>query len=154
VKNHSADCAEAITTNPPVLHVARLIAGGFQRSGTWQLDPESGSIRFFGESELPKAAGVYAYAIGDQVYYVGSAQRGLRHRLRHYEITKRLRTALRVRQEIISLLNGGRTVDVFTLVPGRLSWNGLPVDGVAGIEEGLIRELRPVWNRRGMGGKL
>jgi uncharacterized protein len=41
-----------------------------------------------------------------------------------------------------------------TIVPKRLYWHGLPIDMVSGLEDGLIRELRPIWNRRGLGGAL
>jgi hypothetical protein len=102
---------------------AWLIAAGFMRAGVWRRDEVSGSVRFDGEAALPREPGVYAYAVAGEVRYVGSAQRGLRRRLRHYEI-----------------------------VPEPLSLkSGLPVDAVAGLEEGLIRSLRPAWNRRGMG---
>ncbi|MGO9004708.1 MAG: GIY-YIG nuclease family protein [Beijerinckiaceae bacterium] len=129
----------------------QLIAGGFARAGAWRCDDASGSIRFDGEAELPRAAGVYAYVVDDEVRYVGSAQRGLRRRLRHYEIAKTLRTAHRIRQEILALLAKGHEVEVFTIVPPPMLLGVLPVDAVAGLEEGLIRSFRPVWNRRGMG---
>jgi hypothetical protein len=131
---------------------AQLQAGGFVRAGAWRRDDASGSIRLEGDKPLPKEPGVYAYAVGGVVRYVGSAQRGLRGRLRHYEIAKTLRTAHRIRTEILALLAEGREVEVFTIVPPQMTLNGiLPVDVVAGLEEGLIRSWRPVWNRRGMG---
>ncbi|CAH2606122.1 protein of unknown function (plasmid) [Rhodovastum atsumiense] len=96
---------------------------------------------------------MYAYAVDGIVHYVGSAQRGLRQRLRHYEIAKTLRTAHRIRQEILALLAAGREVEVFTIVPPPMNLNGnLPFDSVAGLEEGIIRAWRPAWNRRGAGG--
>jgi hypothetical protein len=130
----------------------QLLAGGFVRAGVWRRDDRTGSIRFEGDAPLPKEPGVYAYAVGGVVQYVGSAQRGLRRRLRHYEITKTLRTAHRIRQEILTLLADGREVEVFTIVPPPITLStGLPIDVVAGLEEGLIRSWRPIWNRRGMG---
>jgi hypothetical protein len=112
----------------------------------------SGSIRFDGEAALPREPGVYAYAVAGEVRYVGSAQRGLRRRLRHYEIAKTLRTSHRIRQEILTLLSQEQVVEVLTIVPEPLLLkSGLPVDAVAGLEEGLIRSLRPAWNRRSMG---
>jgi hypothetical protein len=48
----------------------------------------------------------------------------------------------------------GHEVEVFTIVPPRITLHGLPIDVVAGLEEGLIRSWRPIWNRRGMGGEL
>ena len=66
------------------LTTAQLVAGGFVRSGVWPHDETNGSIRVDGENRLPSEPGVYAYAVGGVVRYVGSAQRGLRRRLRHY----------------------------------------------------------------------
>ena len=137
----------------PMIHTDQLMKGGFVRSGAWHRDETSGSIRFVGEKPLPREAGVYAYAIVGVVHYVGSAQRGLRNRLRHYEIAKTLRTAHRIRQEVLAVLADGREVEVFTIVPPPETVNGLPVDMVLGLEEGLIRSWRPIWNRRGMGKK-
>ena len=71
--------------------------------------------------EVPKQPGVYAFAVNGKVHYVGSAQRGLAKRLRRYETTQTLRR------------------------------RGLPVDPIAGLEEGLIREMQPKWNKRGLG---
>jgi hypothetical protein len=128
-----------------------LVEGGFLHAGEWQVGVD-GSILFKGDDPIPREPGVYAYAAGGVVRYVGSAQRGLRGRLRHYEIAKTLRTAARIRAEILALLAAGVTVDVFVMVPPPLTLNRvLPIDTVAGLEEGLIRSLRPSWNRRGMG---
>jgi hypothetical protein len=135
----------------PITRTEQLVEGGFVRAGAWHLDQESGAIRFVGDEQLPRQAGVYAYAVGGVVHYVGSAQRGLRNRLRHYEIAKTLRTAHRIRQEILALLAAGQEVEVFTIVPPPVIVKGLPVDMVLGLEEGLIRSWRPVWNRRGIG---
>jgi hypothetical protein len=137
----------------PIIHTDQLIRGGFVRAGAWHRDEASASIRFVGEKPLPREAGVYAYAISGVVHYVGSAQRGLRNRLRHYEIAKTLRTASRIRKEVLAVLADWREVDVFTIVPPPETVNGLPVDMVLGLEEGLIRSWRPIWNRRGMGKK-
>jgi hypothetical protein len=133
-------------------HREHLIAGGFRRAGVWRRDEATGSIRFDGKEPLPRTAGVYAYVVDHEVRYIGSAQRGLRTRLRHYEIAKTLRTAHRIRQEILALAATGHEVEIFTIVPPpMLLGNVLPIDTVAGLEEGLIRSIRPIWNRRGMG---
>lgn len=144
---------ELMTDAPSsALTTIQLEAGGFQRAGAWHRDEATGSIRFEGAEALPREPGVYAYAVGGIVHYVGSAQRGLRRRLRHYEIAKTLRTVHRVRQEILVLLVGGEAVEVFTIVPPPLTLEGgLPVDTVAGLEEALIRTWRPRWNRRSTG---
>lgn len=132
-------------------HSELLIQGGFIHVGEWQAD-DSGSILFKGDNPIPREAGVYAYVVDGVAHYIGSAQKGLRSRLRHYEIAKTMRTAHRIRHEILGLIASGHTVDVFVMIPPPLVLNDvLPIDTVAGLEEGLIRSLRPCWNRRGMG---
>ncbi|TXM90296.1 hypothetical protein FV223_18995 [Methylobacterium sp. WL116] len=58
---------------------------------------------------------------------------------------------MRVRQAIEAELRAGRTVDVFTIVPEAINYRGLPIDPVVGLEEGLIRFVKPEWNLRGLG---
>src|SRR5271168_742656 len=120
----------------PITRTEQLTKGGFIRAGVWHHDEASGSIRFVGENP-PREAGVYAYAIGGIVHYVGSAQYGLRSRLRHYEIAKTLRTTSRIRQEVLAVLTTGREVEVFTIVPPPETINGLPVDMMLDLKEGL-----------------
>ena len=124
--------------------VSALIEAGFELVGCWR--PAAGSIELDGAAR--REAGVYAYVVEGVVKYVGSAQRGLHGRLRRYAITKTLRTSARVRGEIQECLTCGKTVEVYALVPPPLVWKELPVDLVVGLEEGLIRQLQPAWNRR------
>ncbi|MBB2185604.1 MAG: GIY-YIG nuclease family protein [Gluconacetobacter liquefaciens] len=132
--------------------VDQLLAGGFVHIGVWQAG-QSGLIAFLGIKPVPRRPGVYAYAVGHEVLYVGSAQRGLHRRFRHYENSKNLRTASRIREALLERLSHGTVVDVYVIVPeDHLTLNDiLPVDPVAGLEEGLIRALKPKWNLRGSG---
>lgn len=99
--------------------------------------------------EVERGPGVYAYAVDGVVMYVGSAQRGLHGRLRRYEISRTLRTSARIRTEVLKSLANGCEVEVYLLPePPAISWNGLPVNLIAGIEEGLIQALKPAWNIR------
>ena len=125
---------------------AALEAGGFARVGAWRLTAAGDGIVLDGEAE--RLAGVYAYVVDGRVHYIGSAQRVLHNRFRRYITSQTMRTSMRVRGEIIACLTQGNIVEIFALVPPKLSWRGLPVDLVAGLEEGLIRSMRPSWNRR------
>ncbi|MBF0891710.1 MULTISPECIES: GIY-YIG nuclease family protein [Gluconobacter] len=64
-----------------------------------------------------------------------------------------LRTASRIREAVLERLSHSTDVDIYVIVPEDPLWlNGvLPVDPVAGLEEGLIRTFKPKWNRRGCG---
>ena len=117
-------------------------------SAQWKLDA-AWRARLIGE--VPKQPGVYAFAVNGKVHYVGSAQRGLAKRLRRYEITQTRLTAFRIRGLIRERLKAGARVAVLTIVPRPMQRKGLPVDPIAGLEEGLIREMQPKWNKRGLG---
>ena len=132
--------------------VDQLLDGGFVHIGVWQAG-QNGLMKFQGINPVPSKPGVYAYAVGQEVLYIGSAQRGLDRRFRHYENSKNLRTASRIREAVLERLSHSTDVDIYVIVPEDPLWlNGvLPVDPVAGLEEGLIRTFKPKWNRRGCG---
>ena len=43
-------------------------------------------------------------------------------------------------------------IDIYTVTPSNLEWNGLPVSGDAGLELGLIEAFALPWNIRGVRG--
>ena len=106
----------------PIPGIDQPIKGGFVRAGAWQRGEASGLISLMGDKPLPREAAVYAYAVSGVVRYVGSAQRGARNRLRHYEIAKTLRTAHRIRQEVLTVLAAGGEVKVFAIAASSLHW--------------------------------
>jgi hypothetical protein len=135
-----------VTEEEAVISTEQLITTGFRLAGRWESRDGLTMIRSF---EVGKAPGVYAYAVDGVVMYVGSAQRGLQRRMRHYEISLTMRTAAPIRATILECLGDGRSVEVYLLPdPPTISWNTLPVNLIAGIEEGLIRALNPAWNIR------
>ena len=100
--------------------------------------------------QAPTDAGVYAFAVDGIIHYVGLTRLGLRTRLGHYVYGHaQQRTSARVKALILEALAGGRSVSVLISRPPQLEWNGLPVDGAAGLETGLIRLIRPPWNQHG-----
>jgi hypothetical protein len=116
----------------PLLTVSELAAGGFTLSSRWVLS-STGDLAL--DHPLPR--GVYAFAKGDIVLYVGVATMGLAKRVYFYGkpgVTQR--TSLR--------LNG----NIYTALPPDLEWNGLPVHGSAGLELGLIKKFALPWNMR------
>lgn len=130
--------------------VAWLCAAGFARVGRWVLNTEGQPTL---EGQLPIEAGVYALVVDEEICYVGCAQRGVRRRFRKYRNPRNTGTvAVRLRVCIVDALRAGAEVTVFAVRPEPASWNGLPTDTIAGLEEGLIRHLQPSWNVRGLAG--
>jgi hypothetical protein len=132
----------------PETNLERLLKAGFIHSGSWKLNDDG---RAYPCVERERRAGVYVYALDGEICYIGSAQRGLQSRFKHYETTERLRTAMRIRNEITPLLQAGHQVEIYTICPPAIEWKNLPIDLIAGLEEGLIRNFNPKWNRRGRG---
>lgn len=60
------------------------------------------------------------------------------------------RVAVSIRNQIVTALKNERAVWVFAMICKTTPWKGLPVNLVAGLEEGPIGRLRPTWNVRGL----
>ncbi|MCC8953132.1 MarR family transcriptional regulator [Bradyrhizobium sp. Pear77] len=132
----------------PALTRERLAQGGFSLSARWRLDT-TGNLE--ADTQLPTAAGVYAFVMWESAVYVGVATMGLRKRLYLYaKPGATQRTSLRLNGVLKEELRSGATIEIFTACPPNLEWNGLPVSGVAGLEIGLIDMFHLPWNIRGV----
>ncbi|MDX8540103.1 GIY-YIG nuclease family protein [Mesorhizobium abyssinicae] len=143
--------AVPVTAKPskPPLLASDLKTAGFEHVGCWILSAEQ---RLVIDRELPKAVGVYAFAKGDAVLYVGVATIGLAKRLYFYgRPGVSQRTSLRINAVIIDELARHPKIDVYAAFPPDLEWNGLPIHGSAGLELGLIKKYALPWNMRSAG---
>lgn len=122
-----------------------LVQSGFHDLGEWL---PRGDGEFELSAQVPAAPGVYAFVVDGWVRYVGLTQTGLRTRMSHYRRGHvRQKTSARVKGLIKAALAEGKQVRVLIAVPEEDSqWNGLPINIAAGLEAGLIRMIRPVWN--------
>lgn len=126
-----------------------LIGAGFSLLGTWT-QPSTGEIVL--SANPPKEPGVYAFVLDDVVVYVGLTQTGLKVRLDSYRRGhERQRTSSRVKGLISKALSENQKVEVLIVVPPPLEWNGLPINTAAGLEMGLIKFIKPLWNILGAG---
>jgi hypothetical protein len=127
--------------------IERLIDAGFHLLGECSL---SSADTFVYSVKAPTEPGVYVFAIDGLVKYVGLTRWALRTRLGHYVYGhKAQRTSARVKELILAALRSEQHVQVLIATPAEMEWNGLPVDGAAGLETGLIRLIRPEWNQQG-----
>lgn len=126
----------------------RLLSAGFTLVGQCE---GIGADSFSYSAPAPREPGVYAFAVDGLVMYVGLTRYGLRTRLGHYVYGHaQQRTSARVKGLILGALADGRSVSVLVAMPPQMMWNGLPVDGAAGLETGLIAALQPPWNQQGV----
>ena len=128
-----------------------LLEHGFSRVGTWQL--VGGVAAFVGCA--PREPSVYASPSTAKFYTLGPPKKGAQHRMRSYGRNQQRSDLLRLKRPIhraIAQILGATTdIEVLSIVPEASTWNGLPINTIAGLEEGLIQMLRPRWNRKGLG---
>lgn len=131
----------------PELLVQELMESGFVEAGCWELNSACDLVHAV---ELPKQAGVYAFAINGVVQYVGLASTSLRQRLRFYRKPgASQRTNMRLNEIIRGKTGQGAVVQILIAHPPEGEWNGLKISGAEGLEAGLIREFDLPWNMRG-----
>ena len=131
--------------DPPVstLTVSELLRLGFVRAGRWVKSGDGILL----EADLPASPGLYAFAIGEVVVYIGIASRRLPQRLYGYRrpISSQ-KTNKRINPLIRAELDAGHEVSIFVGVPGTIEWKGLVIDLAPSIEVTLIRLHGPLWN--------
>jgi hypothetical protein len=138
--------ASAKPAGKPPLTVEILVAGGFSRAAQWVVQEDELVL----DGSLPKLTGVYAMVQDGVSLYVGVAANSLSHRFRFYVRPGPTQTtSKRVKAELIGQLGAGKIIEIFVACPPTLQWNGLPVNGAAGLEVGLISAYSLPWNKRG-----
>ena len=137
------------TIKPDPWPIQRLLDAGFHLLGDCSL---SGEDAFGYSAKATTEPGVYAFAVEGWVKYVGLTRGALRTRLGHYvRGHEGQKTSAHIKALILETLRAGQQVQVLVATPPTFEWNGLPVDGAPGLESGLIRLLKPDWNRQGHG---
>lgn len=128
------------------LTVTHLLERGFSEVDPWlSLDG-----RLHAPRALPVRRGVYAFAIGDEVQYVGLASRSLKQRLGFYcNPGASQQTNVRLNAIIQARIAGGDVLRVLIAHPEDMVWNGLRVSGSEGLEAALIEDFSPPWNKKG-----
>ncbi len=131
----------------PPLALAALLNAGFTRVGCWSLRVELVVL----ERQPPKQPGVYAFVSEGFAQYVGVATVSLAKRCYQYANPGiGQKTNIRVNGLLREGLTTGRVFDVYVACPPDIEWNGLPVNGAAGLELGLIQKFDLPWNKRGI----
>jgi hypothetical protein len=124
-------------------HLDRI---GFTAVGWWELTETGISFEL---NEVATARNIlYAFVIDGHVSYIGKTTQSLRARMAGYKTpgptqSTNIRNHARIRQ----LLIAGALVEIFALPDsGLLYYGGFHVNLAAGLEDSLVRDLRPPWN--------
>jgi hypothetical protein len=127
----------------------RLIDNGFRPVGRWTM--LDGCIRI-ALTELANVSNIlYAFVANDEVLYVGKTTQKLQARLYGYQNPgPRQSTNIKANHLISELLNAGQSVEILALPDnGLLRFGIFHLNLAAGLEDSIVRTIRPKWNRIG-----
>lgn len=128
-----------------------LLDIGFEPVGAWCVGPKGLELKLDAMAEVAPA--LYAFAVGEDVRYVGKTLRPLQRRLYGYLRPGDTQlTNVRVRQLIVQALAAGDSVSILAFADEREQRIGrFRLNVPAGLEDDIIRQLRPTWNGRAEG---
>ena len=134
--------------NASSLH--RLENMGFRKCGEWKLDADSLKCALSDNAMAPNV--LYAFVSEGAVLYVGKTVRSLKQRMYNYQRPGPSQsTSIRGNKLIKDLVSRGSTVEVYALPDnGLLYYGGFHVNLAAGLEDALLTELKPKWNKAGI----
>ncbi len=129
--------------------LSRLKEIGFRLAGRWVLD--AGEPRFSLNSVSTSENLLYAFVVDGKVMYIGKTVRPLKKRMYGYQNPGPTQhTNIAGHNNILKILLADQTIEIYTLIEnGLLQHGGFKVNLAAGVEDTLIREFRPLWNKLG-----
>jgi len=123
---------------------------GFVEVGKWKLKERLKSGIAFELHRFKEERVVYAFVIDDEAKYIGicdNTSTTLKNRMSRYQSLQGAGTNERIADKIKDCLKRGKTIKIFALKPkSTLQYKGLNVDLVKGLENPLIKRLKPEWN--------
>lgn len=127
--------------------LAKLKQIGFKAAGAWTLVENEILCELIEHSTASKV--LYAFVVDEQLMYVGKTTQTLRKRMAGYRKPGGTQsTNINNHRNIRDCLANGRQVEVYALPDNGLSFHGpFHLDVAAGLEDSLIRDLSPPWNR-------
>jgi hypothetical protein len=129
----------------------KLKAINFHHVGNWELSKTKSLALRLDAKVSSKEGAVYAFSVDGEVKYIGSTEKELTKRIRHYvRPGPSQRTNQRIQQHILEALNHGHPVEIY-------AWNDacgyrvgeFDVIVALGLEPTLIKQFNPAWNKKG-----
>lgn len=130
----------------------------FQEIGEWKFSDNMLQIQYSvkGEGILDSPNVLYSFVIKsnvvDTVGYIGKTTKSIKNRFQGYlNPGVGQKTNLRVSEKIREVLKSGEKVFIYVLLDIEpLQWAGISINLPAGIEDGLVYKLKPLWNIAGV----
>lgn len=135
---------------PSVPSAERLKTMGFHKCGEWRL--LEGKLKCVLASDAAASNVLYAFISEGSVLYVGKTVRTLKDRMYGYQNPGPTQsTNIKGNKFIYEVLVGGGNVEVHALPDnGLLYYGGFHVNLAAGLEDSLVANLKPKWNKAGI----
>lgn len=126
-----------------------LIEVGFRQVGEWRL--QNGKPQYSLSAEATSYNILYSFVSGDDARYIGKTTIALRDRMYQYQNPgPSQRTNIRVNGLLKGALSRGALVHIYALPDdGSMQYHGFHLNLAAGLEDSLIAELKPEWNKAG-----
>lgn len=95
------------------------------------------------------SSALYAFCVGGDIMYIGRTARSIQKRFVGYcNPGNGQATNARCNKKIRESIKNNNEVSVYVFTPAtQLEWAGFSIDLAAALEDSLIREFRPQWNR-------
>lgn len=129
-----------------------LVRIGFESVAIWKIDSKDKErIAHEANEELFEVKNaLYAFCCGGKVLYIGKTTQGLKRRLRGYhkpDVTQT--TNCECNEKIREKIKSNSSVEILAFAPQEdlLKYRGFQINLAAGLEDILIREFGPEWNR-------
>jgi hypothetical protein len=125
---------------------ARLTAMGFILAGEWYLVNDQLTAKLVSYGDMRNI--LYAFIVDRAVMYVGKTVLPLRSRLQGYRTPGPTQsTNIRNNKNLRQALESGKQIEIYALPDnGLLYYGGFHVNLAAGLEDSVVRDLRPPWN--------
>ena len=122
---------------------------GFEKAGCWNISNDS--IDFHLTKYQREKEVLYAFISDQNVLYIGKTGRTLRQRLYGYKNPGHSQqTNIKNHDRIKKSITNGSRIDIYVLKQKEdIEYKGIKLNLAAGLEDNLIRRLRPLWNQTG-----
>ena len=126
--------------------LGRLTAMGFAPCGEWTAQDDKLVLKLTACANARNV--LYAFVIEDAVMYIGKTVTTLKTRMQGYRLPSSTQsTNIRNNRTLRQVIESGKLVTIYVLPDnGLLHYGGFHVNLAAGLEDSLVRDMRPPWN--------
>jgi hypothetical protein len=128
----------------------RLKNMGFHLCGEWKLDNNRLKCDLVDCANAKNV--LYAFVCEEQVLYIGKTVQSLRKRINGYQTPGPTQsTNIKGNKLIKESISDGKCIEIYALPDnGLLYYGGFHVNLAAGLEDSLVKTLKPSWNKAGI----